>query len=150
MNENVYLQGFIKNLYLRPSCYSCASKDIHRHSDITLGDYWGVQNEVPNMFDNKGTSAIIINTEQGYTLFDKIKNKINCVEVNVEQITNHNSSYYRASKKNKYRKSFFKKILYPDFDFETITPFIKITRGKIMIRKIKNRIKSLIRKNRNK
>src|SRR5699024_7722990 len=33
MTEDLYLQSFLKNLNLRPSCFSCKFRKIHRISD---------------------------------------------------------------------------------------------------------------------
>ena len=54
--ENVFMKGFLANLYLRPSCTTCRFKSGRCGSDITLGDYWGVQNEHPQLDDEKGIS----------------------------------------------------------------------------------------------
>lgn len=37
--DNVYMKGFLSNLYLRPSCHDCKCKDGKHHSDISLGDF---------------------------------------------------------------------------------------------------------------
>ena len=98
------------NLFLRPSCYECMSRGENRKSDMTIADFWGVDNMVPDMFDDRGTSAVIINSERGYALFEGIQNKIKSVQVNIENITNYNSSYNESVNINKYRYPFFRKI----------------------------------------
>ncbi len=50
--ENKYYQGFLKNLYIRPSCHSCTFKGLNRVSDFTLGDYWAVREYDPEQ-ENK-------------------------------------------------------------------------------------------------
>lgn len=40
--NDVYMRGFIGDIYLRPSCYSCKFKDVERISDITVADFWGI------------------------------------------------------------------------------------------------------------
>lgn len=37
--EDPFLLGFLKDYYLRPSCYTCPYSKIPRSADITLGDY---------------------------------------------------------------------------------------------------------------
>ena len=46
-SDNLYMRAFVKNLSLRPSCYECQSKGIKRKSDITLGDFWGINKVCP-------------------------------------------------------------------------------------------------------
>lgn len=63
--ENRFMQIFLSNLSLRPSCYNCPSKRGSSHSDITLGDFWGIDSISPDFDDDKGCSLIIVNTEIG-------------------------------------------------------------------------------------
>ena len=61
--QNVYLRGFLQNLYLRPSCFHCMFRGFKSGSDITLSDYWGVRYLFPNLDDDKGLSLIIQKTK---------------------------------------------------------------------------------------
>lgn len=66
LNENPFLLGFLRNLYLRPSCYVCQFKQLKSGSDITLGDFWGICSLMPDIDDDGGISAVTVNTEKGY------------------------------------------------------------------------------------
>ena len=70
--KNPFLRGFLADLYLRPSCYFCQVKDHRSGSDITLGDFWGIEQLHPEVDDNKGVSLILINSEKGERIIDKI------------------------------------------------------------------------------
>ena len=61
--------GFLKDIYLRPSCYACPAKGGKAESDITLGDYWGIENHHPEMDDDKGTSMVAVHTAKGEEAF---------------------------------------------------------------------------------
>ncbi|WP_455614565.1 Coenzyme F420 hydrogenase/dehydrogenase, beta subunit C-terminal domain [Bacteroides congonensis] len=65
LHENLYLRGFLKDLYLRPTCHFCPAKHLSSGSDITLGDYWGIASTMPELDDDKGISAVTVNTEKG-------------------------------------------------------------------------------------
>lgn len=71
-SRNPYMRLFLSNICLRPSCYDCHFKGFPRVSDLTLGDCWGVEQHSPEMDDDKGTSVVIVNTEKGNTLRQKI------------------------------------------------------------------------------
>lgn len=60
LNENLFMRGFLANLYLRPSCYACPANKGKSGSDITLGDYWGISSLMPDYDDDKGISAISV------------------------------------------------------------------------------------------
>lgn len=61
--KNLYMQLFLKNLSLRPSCYACKCKSGSCGSDMTIADFWGIQD--PNMDDDKGTSLFLLYTNCG-------------------------------------------------------------------------------------
>ena len=65
LNENAFLRGFLANIYLRPSCYACPAKSGKSGSDITLADYWGINSLMPELDDDRGVSAITINSTKG-------------------------------------------------------------------------------------
>ena len=93
LKEDKYLRGFLNDLYLRPSCYDCRFKKIERESDITLADFWGVENILPTWDDDKGMSLIMVHSEQGLRLFDKIKGQMqyHALEAGVVEKTNANA-----------------------------------------------------------
>ena len=59
-----YFKGFLKNLFLRPSCHNCSFKSNVK-SDFALGDLWGINNILPEMYDKKGVSVLTINSQKG-------------------------------------------------------------------------------------
>lgn len=71
-NRNDYMQAFLKNMILRPSCYACVCKELKSGSDITIADYWGIQSVAPEMNDDKGTGLVLINTEKGRECFGQL------------------------------------------------------------------------------
>lgn len=68
-SNNKFMQGFLRNIYLRPSCYSCPAKNGTSNSDITIGDFWGIDKHMPEMDDDKGTSAVLVKTKKGIEIF---------------------------------------------------------------------------------
>ncbi len=69
---NVYMQGFLKNLYLRPSCYACAAKCGKSRSDITIADFWGVDGVFPEYDDDRGVSLVLVNSRRGDDYFSRL------------------------------------------------------------------------------
>ena len=118
LDKDLYMNAFLKNLCLRPSCYDYNFKGIQRISDITLGDFWGIQNLVPEMDDDKGTSLIFINSEKGNLIFDKIKDKCKYKKVDIINAIKNNTAAIKSVNKNPNREIFFE-----NFD---IMPFDKL------------------------
>ncbi len=63
---NVYYSGRIT----RESCYECKYTSLERVSDITISDFWGLENTLPKFEDALGVSMIMVNTDKGQELFD--------------------------------------------------------------------------------
>jgi len=79
-HDDHYRRGYHWNYFERPSCYDCKFKGLPRISDITMGDFWGIQNIDRSLDGNLGTSMIMINTDKGQRFFDKIKSKMEVKE----------------------------------------------------------------------
>lgn len=67
--ENGFFQLFNPNLMLRDSCYHCKFRSFARPSDITIADFWGIENTMPELQDDKGISLCFVNTPKGQALF---------------------------------------------------------------------------------
>ena len=78
-HENDYMKSFIYSLILRPSCYDCKMKNFRSSSDLTIADFWGVENIKPDYDDGKGTNLVIVNTQVGE---DKL-NSLSTTKANV-------------------------------------------------------------------
>lgn len=108
--EDLFMRIFLKDIALRDSCYKCNFKKHYRMSDITLADFWGINNILPEMNDEKGTSLIIINSEKGRKLFDIIKDKICYKEVNLDEAIKYNPSMIKSPEEHPNTKEFFESL----------------------------------------
>lgn len=64
---------FYQHIALRPSCHTCVFTNFTRPSDITIADFWGIENSKPEFDDNKGISLVLVNTKKGEAMFEKVK-----------------------------------------------------------------------------
>ena len=64
-DENPYMRGFLDKIYIRPSCYACPFCDTKRPGDITIGDFWGIENKMPEYDDPRGVSLLYAVTKRG-------------------------------------------------------------------------------------
>lgn len=62
--ENEYMQAFLADFSLRPSCYACPAKGGKSGSDLTIGDFWGIEKIAPEIDDDKGCSLVIVHTDK--------------------------------------------------------------------------------------
>lgn len=90
--HNLYLRSMFLSWNMRPSCFNCPFKHAERLSDFTLADAWGVSKIVPEINDNKGLSSVIVHSRKGLELWDSIRERMDCVEVSIEDIAKGNSN----------------------------------------------------------
>lgn len=96
LKEDSYMKSFLLNLSLRDSCYNCDFKKNIRCSDITLADYWGIENVHKDMFDDKGASLIIIQSNKGLGLFNKIKENLYYKSTNLDVAIKYNTAINKS------------------------------------------------------
>lgn len=144
LSVDPYMQAFLRNIDLRPSCYDCAFRNGVSGSDITLADYWGVQNENPELDDDKGTSLIIIHTQKGLELFQKIQSEVNCKSVDFEKAIKHNPSYYESVRLPEKREKFFEEVPNGKIDvvMKKYAPIVSL-RKRVLL-KIKHLVKNVM------
>lgn len=138
--KDPYLQLFLKDVCLRESCYQCSSKKINRISDITVADFWGIQNEIPEMDDDKGTSFVLVHTEKGKKIISELQNcKIK--QVNSEVGIKYNPSFIKSVNRPRLRDSFYSDL--EKMDFEKL---VKKYTNQSFFSKSKNVLKRAIKK----
>ena len=100
--QNVFMKGFLADLYLRPSCYACAAKSGKSGSDITVGDLWGAPFIIGNDDDDKGTSLILINNGM-----NDLKEFLWMKEIDYSSAIAYNPSLEKSVKMSRKRSKFY-------------------------------------------
>lgn len=105
-SKNAFMRGFLADLYTRPSCHACPAKQLRSGSDITLGDFWGIESLMPEIDDDKGVSAIIVNSDKGKQVLHNINVEVH--EVQYDELTTRNPALVKSFPKTPKRTEFFK------------------------------------------
>lgn len=96
-SQSNFTKGYLRtNVYCRPSCYDCKFKEYPRISDITLADFWGVEKQGILLDKDLGTSLVMINSKKGETFFEKVKSRINYVQVPFKSIEEGNPALNKS------------------------------------------------------
>ena len=115
--QDSFMQAFLKNMCLRPSCYKCSFKGKERVSDITIADFWGVNKVLPECNDNKGISLAFINSKKGRQLFDNISNNIWSQKIeDIDDAIRYNPAMMSSVRPHANRSVFMKKLDKSNFD----------------------------------
>ncbi len=89
--DDWYFKAFLNNASLRPSCFQCPAKRSCG-SDITLGDFWGIQTAHPEVDFEGGVSAVLCNTTKGMAAFDAVREGLECGASSFEKVLSGNPS----------------------------------------------------------
>lgn len=138
---------YAEHSMLRESCNNCKLCSVKRISDITMGDYWGIEKKYKKFDDNKGVSLLLVNTEKGKKIFEEVKDKINYKKTCKEECLQHN--LIKPTKVSPNRKKFWDD--YFKYGYKYITKKYSCCGVKLKILiKIKNmspqKLKNIIKK----
>ena len=106
--QNHFMRAFLRDMILRPSCCQCQAKSGRSHSDITIADFWGINTEIPEMDDDKGTGLVLVNTSKGQASLDW--SNITYKETTAEAALRHNPAYNRSVTAHPKREEFFNRL----------------------------------------
>lgn len=110
--ESSYYSLFLNSEIYRCNCYTCKYASSNRPGDFTIGDYWGIQIEHPEILGNKyknkfndsrGISCIIVNSEKGKAYLELFKDSINLILSTFEKVARHNRQLIEPSSCSLYR-----------------------------------------------
>ena len=102
-----YKLYFNYNIISRPSCEKCKFSDIHGNTDLTIGDFWGIEKFHGDFDDGKGISLILAHTEKGKGLINDIKHDIIIEESKEEYCIKENPRLISPTKFGIQRSKFF-------------------------------------------
>ena len=63
----LYIKSFLEHISCKEECLKCVYSRYKRVCDITIGDYWGVEDN-----DDKGVSLVLVNSLKGKEVFERI------------------------------------------------------------------------------
>lgn len=145
-DKDPYMQMFLRDYCLRPSCYECMVKK-EKMSDLTVADFWGIKDVAPEMNNGLGTSLVLIRTKKGQEIFNYISCEMKLKEVTYEAGVKGNPAEYKSCVRPSQRDTFFDDMHTMSFEelegkYATPIKYSLKTRAK---RKTKKIMKSMFR-----
>lgn len=145
-DKDPYMQMFLRDYCLRPSCYECMVKK-EKMSDLTVADFWGIKDVAPEMNNGLGTSLVLIRTKKGQEIFNYISCEMKLKEVTYEAGVKGNPAEYKSCVRPSQRDTFFDDM--HTMSFEELegkyAPPIKYSLKTRAKRKTKKIMKSMLR-----
>lgn len=74
--EDLYMQLFLSDSILNASCYQCPFVGSPRVSDVTLGDFWGIEKYHQDWPLQSGISAVLVHTAKAVRVFSELREKV--------------------------------------------------------------------------
>lgn len=142
-----YYTYFLQAETYRESCYSCRYANMDRVGDITIGDYWGIEQEHPELLSanggpcdiRKGISLILVNTKKGEYLLNQFGRCLILTDSSPEAVSKWNHQLYAPSQHSAVRDMILRQ-----YDTEGYTGIEKLFRKKLGIRWYIRKAKGLV------
>ena len=142
---NSYNTLFLDGYTYRENCYSCRYARQNRISDLTIGDYWGIEVEHPELlgvggYDEKaGISCVLVNTEKGKNLCASMEELLRLDISEFEKVQRRNGQLIAPSKKANGREQILE--IYKNNKYPGVEMFFqKRFKKQIVIHKIYNAV----------
>lgn len=106
---NSYYTLFLDGVTYRTNCYSCPYAQKQRVSDLTIGDYWGIEVEHPELLgkygveEKDGISCVLANTKKGIQICAEVRDVLQESESSLEKVSRRNGQLNSPSKHSKSR-----------------------------------------------
>ena len=118
-----YLKAFSSGLIVRDCCSACPYTSFDRVGDITLGDFWGINEINAEYTDGKGTGLVLVNSKTGKKMLGWVKHKCKLFkEVAVSDIKEvartKNGQRLAPVRKNPLKDRFYKLFLEDNLPFD--------------------------------
>lgn len=86
-NHSLELKRLLKmyRYSMRESCYVCPYASKHRYGDFTIGDFWEI-GKVASIYDNKGSSIILVNSQKAEEVLEKIKSVCSLISIDFSHL----------------------------------------------------------------
>lgn len=84
--EDPFIAMYNSDCILRPSCHVCRFSTLQRSSDITVGDFWGIEKRAPDMDDGMGTSLVILHTQKAAQIWEAVRDHFRYIECEENEV----------------------------------------------------------------
>lgn len=99
-----FYHAFLQSDNFRESCYSCSYAGMERVSDITVGDYWGMEKHHSHqMQDRTDWSCVLVNTQKGKAFLEQYGKDLTLVESKPQWVAEENKQLRAPGEKGPHR-----------------------------------------------
>lgn len=109
--KDYYHDALVSDFCLRESCYNCQASQLPRSADITIGDFWGVKEALPQIDDSAGVSVIFFHSEKAKMLVAPLEKSMLLEKVSFNQAVRYNPSFWYSPLRYPIRELFLQRLM---------------------------------------
>ena len=107
-----YYRLFMSMNSYRDCCYHCKFASLDKPSDVTVGDYFEIKDDYPDIYDRElkgrfSISCVLVRSSKGKELLDMCGNGLKLIPVEAEKVQASHGNLRKPSQYSSLRKSFF-------------------------------------------
>lgn len=103
-----FFKTFNTGILRRPSCEDCHFAEVPRQGDLTIGDFWRIEEYNKELNDNKGTSMVLVNNEKGKLFLEEIEDEFTLKKSIPFSFAQRRNRFFSKVQPNKLRERFYK------------------------------------------
>ncbi len=104
--RDLYFQAFDEGIINRDNCYNCRYANPNRVSDITIGDFWGLNRSTLSTGMNGKISVVLINSERGKDFWEEVQDLFVSEPREIEEAVKGNPHLHKCNPANENYKIF--------------------------------------------
>ncbi len=137
---DLYYEEFLRSVIYRDNCYNCRYANTNRVSDLTIGDFWGLdKSTLSEKYDGR-VSQILVNTSKGQKLLETVGNYIHTEPGDMDVAIQNNVQLQHPSE-----APYDRKVFVDAFKGDFVRASYKTSIGKRILKdKIKKRLSFLV------
>ena len=116
IENDPFLRGYYRRLFIRPSCGLCLFAKPERFTDFTIADAWNIEKIKPEYNPLKGVSLVLFNTEKAREILGELHCKMRLDLINPEWVWTSQRLFHTPTDMHKNRTKFFELLYNTEFD----------------------------------
>ncbi len=147
-----YYASFLRGETYRISCYVCPFARAERVGDLTIGDFWGVEQFYPEIDTSRGVSGIMVNSEKGKALLERCADSLAIKRISLDELRMQNTNLNSPTPMPEKRRTVYRDCLVdgkfvPNVKYGSpLVFYLKQKVSKYMPKRVKRIMKKVLRK----
>lgn len=137
LETSLFNRMFLRHYSLAAGCFSCRFANLDRQGDLTIGDFWGIENVMPDFPSENPVSEILVNTEKGMQIMQWVRR---CSQWKMQQCLTADYVQYQNNLQKPADKPADYEVFRQDFDRKGFTYVAKNYVGYDLLHRVKHRI----------